>query len=74
MNKEMNRDKMVREFGIALLAFGCGGLTTTAVIYQKLKNNNKQIKQYDDEIHNGIMEMREIVKQREKDRNEGLES
>ena len=65
---------MVREFGIALLAFGCGGLTTTAVIYQKLKNNNKQIKQYDDEIQNGIMEMREIVKQREQDRNEGLES
>ena len=58
----MNRDKMVREFGIALLAFGCGGLTTTAVIYQKLKNNNKQIKQYDYEIHNGIIEMREIVK------------
>ena len=70
----MNRDKMVHEFGIALLAFGCGGLTTTAVIYQKLKNNNKQIKQYDDEIQNGIMEMREIVKQREQDRNEGLES
>ena len=56
----MNRDKMVREFGIALLAFGCGGLTTTAVIYQKLKNNNKQIKQYDDEIHNGIMEMKKL--------------